>query len=187
MEEILNSSLNSGEEILWRSHPEDFEILDQTHRSAFLRKAVIGAAIALGFIAILLFTGNLVPKSWILIVIATLLCAIPAINVYNDGSKLRKSEYIATSERLIVLRDAVRSAEYSKILSGGFLKDSDGHTSLLIGREALKAKPTKWREIAVVGMGSQENAEEVARFCFYALQDIEPIKTILHEKVPSIF
>lgn len=187
MEEILHSTLNSGEEVLWRGHAEAFQTLDKTHKSDFIRKAIIGAAIVIFFSTFLILMGNFEKKILFLIGIALLLCAIPAMNVLTDASKLRKMEYIATSERLIVLRDAARSAYYSQIKTGALKEDLDGHVSLVCGPEATKAKPHKRREMCVVGAGTAESGSEVERFCFYAPTDREALEKILHEKMPAIF
>ena len=186
-EETLRANLNDGEKILWRSAPEAFETLDKTHKPDFVRKTTIGAVIAIGFILFLTLLGTMNSRTWILIVVVALLCAIPPINIFSDASKIRKSEYIATTERLLILRGEVKSAEYSTIRAGAFREDADGHTSLLCGTAALKAKPCKRREICAVAGGSLEEKEECERFCFYAVKDEEALKQILHEKMPSVF
>ena len=187
MEETLQLSLNKGEEILWRGHAEPFQTLDKTHKPDFVRKAVIGAAIVIGFSIFLLSIGKVENKVLFMIVAALLLCSIPAVNVISDASKLRKVEYVATTERLIVLRDAARSAWYSQIKTAAFKEDLDGHVSLVCGTDAVKAKAHKRREICIVGAGVSESGAECERFCFYAPADRASLEKILHERMPSLF
>ena len=187
MEEILNSALNKGEEILWRGHAEPFQTLDKTHKANFVQKVLIGAAIAISFAVFLITMGKVENKTLILIGVVLLLCAIPAINVITDASKVRKTEYVATTERLIVLRDTVRSAYYSQIKVGAFKEDLDGHVSLVCGPDAMKAKPSKRREICLVGAGASESGVECERFCFYAPADRKALEKILHERISSLF
>ena len=187
MEETLQTSLNKGEEILWRGHAEPFKTLDKTHKPDFIRKVLIGMAIVLAFAIFMLSMGSADSKTLTMIAVAALLCLIPAINMITDALKLRKMEYIATNERLIVLRDAVKSAYYAQITSGAFKEDLDGHISLVCGPDAVRAKPHKRREICVVGQGSGESSSECERFCFYAPTDRKTLEKILHEKMPSLF
>lgn len=187
MEETLQASLNSGEQILWRGHAESFETLDKTNKPNFTRKCIIGGAIGIGFAAGLIAAGGLATKNIVLSLVVLLLALIAAINVLSDASKLRKIEYVATTERLIVLRDSVRSAYYSQIRTAAFRQDEDGHYSLLCGPDALKAKTHKYREICVVGAGTQESGAEIERFCFYAPTDRANLQKVLHEKLPSLF
>ena len=126
-------------------------------------------------------------KSVILILVVLLLAMIPTINVLSDASKLKKIEYIATTERLIVLRDSVRSAYYSQIRTACLRQDEDGHTSLLCGPDAVKAKSRKFRELCVVGSNATDSSAECERFCFYAPADRKALEKILHEKMPSLF
>ena len=187
MEETLQASLNSGEEILWRGHAESFETLDKTNKPDFARKCLIGGVIGGGISAVLIASGGISTKTVLLSLVVLLLSLISAINVLSDASKLRKIEYIATTERLIVLRDSVRSAYYSQILTAAFKQDEDGHYSLLCGKDAMKAKTRKYREICVVGAGTQEAGAEIDRFCFYAPADRDGLQKVLHEKLPSLF
>ena len=187
MEETLQSSLQEGESILWRGKAEAFETLDKTHKNHFIKNTVISSIIAIVCAIFLFSTGGFETKSFVLTLIIAVLCMIPSINVLQDASKLRKMEYIATTDRLIVLRDAVRSAYYSQIHEGAFLEDEDGHISLACGKDALKAKPYKRREICVVGAGTSESGNEIERFCFYAPTDRDALTKILHEKMPAIF
>ena len=187
MEETLQTSLNEGEEILWRSGAEAFETMDRTNKPDFIRKCLIGAAIAAAVIIGLVVAGGFTGKTLFIIAIVVLLCEIPSINVLSDASKLRKIEYIATSERLIVLRDSVRSAYYSQIRTAAFKEDEDGHVSLLCGPDAVNAKSRKYRELCVVGGNNTESGTECERFCFYAPKDRAALQKILHEKMPSLF
>ena len=162
MEETLQASLNNGEKILWRSGTEAFETLDKTNKPAFIRNGLIGGFIAIVIAIAMIATGGFDRKTLLIIVIAFLLCAIPTSNTLSDASKLRKIEYIATTERLIVLRDSVRSAFYSQIQAAAFRED-------------------------VVGNSSSDSGAGCVRFCFYAPKDRAALQNILHEKMPSLF
>ena len=187
MEETLKASLSKGEEILWRGHAEPFQTLDKTHKPDFIRKAMIAAFIAIAFAIFMFSMGGVEKKALYMIAIVLFLCAIPASNVITDALKLRKMEYVATTERLIILRDAARSAYYSQIRTGAFKEDIDGHVSLVCGPDAMKAKPYKRREICVVGAGAGESGAECTKFCFYAPTDRETLEKVLHERMPSLF
>lgn len=158
MEELLQTSLQENEEILWRGKPEPFETLDKTHKRKFITDVVIGLLITILITVVYVLVGRhtgVSVKPLILLVIL-ILCGIPAFNILGDASKLRKTEYIATNQRLIVLRDTDRSMEYGAIHEAEFRKDSDGHISLVCGSDALSAKESKWREICTIGQTASE-------------------------------
>ena len=115
--ELLAANLNPGEKVLWRSTAESFQTLDQTHRQSFIRSAVIAGLITLGFTLLLYFTDMLHDSALAIILLVAVLCAIPCFNIIGDAAKLRKAEYLATTERLIVLQNAIHFAEYSGIPS----------------------------------------------------------------------
>ena len=188
MDEILKAGLLPDEKILWRGKAEPFTTLDKTHKKRFTIVACIGLLITV-LVAIAYFAavarGGVFAKPYVLLIVL-LLCGIPAFNMLGDASKLRKMEYVVTDQRLIVLRDSLRPMAYSAIREAGFGTDADGHVSLLCGKEALKAKPNKWREICVVGQNASEGNDECKRFVFYAPDDLNGLKTALKGKLPLL-
>lgn len=188
MDEILNASLLPGEQILWRGKAETFTILDKTHKKRFTVSVCIGLLITV-LVAIIYFAAmlrhGLSARPYVLLIVL-LLCGIPAFNILGDASKLRKMEYVVTDQRLLVLRDAVRPMAFSAIHEAGFSTDADGHVSLLCGKDALNAKPDKWREICVVGQGSSDGPDVCTRFAFYAPADLQGLKAALKDKLPVV-
>ena len=120
------------------------------------------------------------------LLIVLLLCGIPAFNMLGDASKLKKMEYVVTDQRLIILRDSLRPMPFKAIQEAGFGTDADGHVSLLCGKDALKAKPDKWREICVVGQSAADGSDVCSRFVFYAPADLKGLKAALKDKLPII-
>ena len=120
----------------------------------------------------------------VVILIIMILCGIPAINVLGDASKLRKMEYAVTDQRLIILRDSLRSAYFPSIREAAFRADPDGHISLLCGSDALKAKPDKWREVCLIGQSATERTDVCNRFVLYAPSDLNGLKAVLKDRLP---
>ena len=188
MEEMLKDKLMPDEEILWRGKAEPFETLDQTHRKKYVTDLILGAAVAfllIGLYVLAVLKGGAAFMLFLPIVVLVL-CGIPAINILRDASKIRKMEYFATNDRLIVLSDHVRSMDYSSIKEAEFRADSDGHVSLLCGKEALEAKQDKWRECTVVGQGSMVDEGECVRFVLYAPEKLDELKAVLKDRVPAL-
>lgn len=186
MEEMLRAGLHEGEQILWRGKPEQFETLDKTHKKGFMIKAGIGLLITV-LLSVAYFVAaaksGATPK-FVVVLIVLVLCGIPAFNVLGDASKLKKMEYVATNERLIVMRDSLKAMDYSAIQEAEYRTDADGHVSLICGDEALKARQDKWREICVVGQSATEAMDHCTRFVFYAPTDLKALKTVLKDRIP---
>lgn len=180
LNEMLKAALEKDEQILWQGKAEPFETLDNTHRKSFTIKATVGGLIALFVSVLYVLASKGIGIKPFVFVLVFLLCGIPASNVLGDASKLRKITYYATDRRLIILRDSVRDMRYSSIHEACFKTDSDGHVSLLCGEEAIKMKPEKWRETAIVGQGATEGPECI-RFVFYAPTDPEALKAVLNK------
>ncbi|MBR4475044.1 MAG: hypothetical protein IKS55_15590 [Oscillospiraceae bacterium] len=180
MEDSLQVSLEPGEQILWQGGTEAFETLDNTHKKSFAVKAIIGSLVAILISAVYVFAViNTAPINYFVFLVVFILCGIPAFNFLGDAHKLRKTVYLATDRRLIVLRDSVHDMKYACIHEAAFRMDRDGHVSLLCGDEAMKLKPEKWREAAVVGQRVTEGPD-CHRFVFYAPSDPEALKDILN-------
>ena len=188
MDEMLKAGLLPDEKILWRGKAEPFTPLDKTHKKRFIICAGIGllitALVAAAYFAAVA-RGGLQAKPYVLLIVL-LLCGIPAFNMLGDASKLKKMEYVVTDQRLIVLRDSLRPMPFKTIQEAGFRTDDDGHVSLLCGKDALKAKPDKWREICVVGQSAADGSDVCSRFVFYAPADLKGLKAALKDRLPII-
>lgn len=184
MEDILQVSLEVGEQILWQGKAEPFETLDKTHRKSFAVKAIVGGLIAIIISIVYIFAViNTAPIKFFVFLVVFILCGIPAFNVLSDASKLRKTAYLATDRRLISVRDSVHDMKYDCIHEAAFRMDRDGHVSLLCGDEAMKLKPEKWREAAVVGQRVTEGPD-CHRFVLYAPTEPDVLKEILNTHLP---
>ena len=186
MDEILKAGLHPDEKLLWRGKPEPFETLDKTQKKKFVVSAVIGLLITITVgtlyaFAVLRSGADVKP---VLILIVLILCGIPSFNTLGDASKLKKMEYVVTDQRLIILRDSLRGMPYSAIHEAAFREDPDGHVSLLCGKDALKAKPDKWREICIIGQNASEGTDVCNRFVFYAPSDLNGLKAAVKDSLP---
>ncbi|MGM9587200.1 MAG: hypothetical protein ACI3VA_06920 [Candidatus Limivicinus sp.] len=187
MEELLKESLREDEKLLWSGRPEAFETLDKTHKSPFIRSGIIAAVvtIALCVAYVILAKAKDVPlKPAVLVIVAA--CGIFIIlRGLLDASKIRKRAcYAITDKRLIILTDSAKSVEYSAIIAAKLDRDEDGHTSLLCGEDAIKARPWKRRAAVLSGAITNENTGMCERFVMYALPDADKIKEILKPYLP---
>ena len=102
-----------------------------------------------------------------------------------DASKIRKRmQYAITDKRLIILTDSDKSVEYSAISAAKLDRDEDGHTSLLCGEDAIKAKPWKRRAATLSGAITDDNTGMCERFVMYALPDADKVKETLKPFLP---
>ena len=188
LEKILESTLETDEKLLWKSGAEPFDTLDVTYKSNFVIKTVIAAIVAVGLTVLyLVMIGGFNEYFKPLIVLIFFgFAAIAPLNVIADAKRLRKAIYAATDRRLILVRDSVRSMEYYAIKEAAFRADEAGHVSLLCGKDALAAKPHKWREMAVVGQGAMDGGDLCKCFVFYAPEKAGELKAILKEKIPGL-
>lgn len=187
MEELLKESLREDEKLLWSGRPEAFETLDKTHKSPFIRSGIIAAVvtIALCVAYVILAKAKDVPlKPAVLVIVAA--CGIFIIvRGLLDASKIRKrTSYVITDKRLLILTDSARSVEYSAINVAKLDRDEDGHTSLLCGEGAIKMKPWKRRVAVLSGAITDDDTGMCERFVLYALPDADKIKEILKPYLP---
>ena len=187
MEELLKESLREDEKLLWSGRPEAFETLDKTHKSPFIRRGIITAVvtIALCVAYVILVRAKEAPvKPAVLVIVAA--CGIFIIlRGLLDASKIRKrTSYAITDKRLLILTDSAKSVEYSAISAAKLDRDEDGHTSLLCGEDAIKARPWKRRAAVLSGAITNENTGMCERFVLYALPDADKIKEILKPYLP---
>lgn len=179
MDEELKRHLEEGESVLWNGAPEKFETLDKTYKPAFIRKACICAAVAVVLSAAYLFavkgTGNFKIGVEAIIVAA---CLLAALSGFTDAKKIRAQEYCITDSKLLWKSENIHSIPFSSIKDYSFVQDDDGHTSLLIGEETVKAKKSKWRVLAASPAIIDENTGICERAVFYAIPDAAKFKKI---------
>ena len=190
MEELLKDSLEKDENLLWSGRPETFETLDTTNKRNFIIKTVVSVVVAAVLMALYIVYAL---KSGVgikaFVVVLLVVCAVfGPLNTFTDASKLRKKVlYAVTDKRLLVVRDSIKDVDYVCIIESSFKKDADGHTTLLCGGRAIKAKPTKWRAMTLIGKNSAEDDTGVCdSFAFYALPDDNTLMETIREHLPVI-
>ena len=184
MEEKIKSELRPGEEILWSGKAEAFKLADETHKRSLVLKALTPLIAALATWAGLYFgTKQSSSSHLVLILIVLLLFVIPFGNAISDASKLHNMYYFATTSRLISYQDHFISVNYSAVKEAKMAEDADGHISLVCGKEAMRAKPTKWREICVVGPASSDDPNHCLRFVMYAVYDPDALRAAVKDKL----
>ncbi|MBQ9249265.1 MAG: hypothetical protein IJ179_02735 [Oscillospiraceae bacterium] len=187
MEEWLNGVLAPEEKVLWTGKPEAFETLDAAHKKPFVTRTVLAATIAALLIGVYIVALRQGAIQWGVILVVLALACIGPVNMLTDADKMRKIRYAATDRRLIVFVDSANSVDYDKITEAAFRCDRAGHVSLLCGKGALRAKEHKWRGYTwVVPEYSDEQKTRCDRFALYAVDDVEGLRAVLREKIPSV-
>ena len=173
METLLQSKLKPEETLLWTGTPEAFETLDQTHKSAYIKKCiavlVAAAAVILWYIHYAASKGHAV--SAVVIVLVLLIAVYGVTSDLLDANKLKtKTMYALTDMRLIaVLGGSVEGVEYRNIDQYGFAEDEDGHVSLLCGEMALEESNRLRRTATVRGVCNHADTGRCRSFAMYAL------------------
>ena len=184
MDEELKHHLDEGEKVLWNGAPEKFETMDKTYKPAIVRKAIICAVIAAALTAAYLLavkgTGNFKIGVEAIVIAA---CILAAVSNFTDARKIRKQEYCITDSRLLWKSENVHSIPFNAIKDYSFGKDDDGHTSLLIGEETIKAKKSKWRVLAASPAIVSEDSGICERAVFYAIPNAEQFRKIFEQKL----
>ena len=184
METMLQNHLKEGETLLWSAKPEAFETLDATHKTPIVRKiAIIVLSIAVlsaWYISAAVANGVKVQP------IAILICASPFLySIWNDFSDAKKLKnqilYALTDQRLLTLNGKQLSAlEYGKVPCYDLVTDAAGHTSLICGEDAMKAKEKTRREAAVCGVRMNIDTDLCESYAMYGITaDADKVKTIL--------
>ena len=194
MNEKLKEHLNEDEKVLWSGKAEPVDTLDPVYKPSFILKASIALVIIVVIVIALVMaskkSGTEIQFGMILIVSA--LAVIAPIQVLADASRVRKLNYLVTNQRLLVQRDeSIRGVSFDRIDCAAFRTDKAGKTSFLCGKDALKAKEAKYREIAVLSASVSDYGEEgkaVEKFGFYALdqQSVKKLRSIMAEYCPAV-
>lgn len=184
MDEELKKQLEEGESVLWNGAPEKFETMDKTYKPVIVRKGIICAAIAVVITAAYLLavkgTGNFKLGVEAIVLAA---CVLAAVSGFSDARKIRKQEYCITDKRLLWKSENVHSIPFSAIKDYRFEKDDDGHTTLLIGEETIKAKKSKWRVSAASPLIINEDSGICERAVFYAIPNAAQFKKIFEQEL----
>lgn len=182
MEEILKPILEEDEKLLWSGRPESFETLDKTHKSNFIKRCVITAAVtavllALYFIAIGR-TGAEVKAG--LVVIVLLMAAYSVVSPLLHASQLRKKvQYAVTDKRLVIIKDEPKAMPYSQIGIAAIKTDADGHSSLLCGPSAVKSADIRWRGDTAAGIRTDTDSGLCDALVMYAVPEPEKLRAVL--------
>lgn len=180
MKERLKDYLSHGEEILWNSRPETFEIMDKTHKKAYTLRGVISVLVTLVLIVayILLAIANSAGIKAGVIVVLVIAGAYLVVSPFLDSKKLGKSvDYVLTNEKLIIVTPSdARSVKLDAIPVAKLSTDEDGHTSLLCGEDALELSASKRRGATLTGALLNQDTMICERFVMYAIADVAGLK-----------
>lgn len=192
MEDKLKSKLKDDETLLWCAKPESFEILDKTHKSNFVKKAilitVVFAAIVAVYIYMAIDTSSTIQIPVILIGLAA--AAYGMFGEFLDGRKLQnKTMYALTDQRIIAMMGmSFEAVDYERMQGGEyeFVTDEDGHTSMLFGERAREAKPFGRRSATVCGAQNNSETGECQGFALYGITDhVKEIDAILSKHIAA--
>lgn len=187
MEETLKNGLRDGETILWRSKTEAIETLDKTNKKPFWLTLLISAAVfvLLVVLYVLNVSGPQKPVVYIILLVA---CGFAPVRRLADAREARKLHYIVTDRRLLSISGELRGVELKRVKTAALRTDEDGHLSLLAGADAVKARPSRWRALALTGQPSAavDDNEPVDRFVFYAVEDRKGLEKVLRQVLPGV-
>jgi len=180
-----NIKLEQGETILWNGKPEEFTVLDATHKKYFIIKLVLSIIIftvmITGHVLLSLKYGFALqlPIIIMLAVLAAILTFL-STSLFIKAKKVKKTvSYIITNKRLIVKQAAEKSVLLSAIKEVRFYTDEAGHTSLLCGNKGIKIKGNKIRTSTLANVNGHHDCES---FAMYALpiEAIAIVRPLLH-------
>ena len=183
MEELIRNELGNEEKLLWTGKSVSTKMLDNTNRMGYLMRILIPLIIMAGMMyASAVKTGGIKVSAFLMLLFLGILIPLSAV---LDGYGVRNLEYAATDRRLIRKNGTqLISVNYDEITECRFSKDKDGQTSLLCGKKAVNARPSKWRGQALF-TGDLEKDEEnhVKGYTFYAINDPDGLKQAMKGKV----
>ncbi len=184
MDDSLKEALKAEEKVLWQGSPEPFVTLDKTNKMPFIVKAVITVAVCLGMIIPYCVygaeAGNM--KIGLPLVIAGIGILV-IISNFLDARKLRKEQILLTDSRILWKSDSVREVPYSSIKEYLFSMDEDGHTTLLIGVDAVKKKSRKWRTMASSTVFMNTDTGVCEQAVIYAIPQPDEFKKIFEAQL----
>ena len=184
MDENLQHKLDDGEKLLLTSKPESFKAKDKTHAKSFTTGLIIALVIAAGLtVGYFALVGAQMVKPVLIIIIWV--CALYAAFAEMLGCpKVRKTVYCLTDKRVLLDTEGeFHEFAYSQVEDFEFKNDDDGHTSLLVGKTALKKAPSKWRQLPIEPVLTEDATNAVAKAGLYAIEDPEKFRRIFAEQV----
>ena len=182
MNTVIERALEAGETLLWSGVPEDFETLDKTNGKRIRRSSIIKIVCTLLVIlaTILLENKQGKPVSFILIVVILAVGAYMVAAPWLNAKKLRQEvAYAITDRRLILAVNTAGSIRYDMVKEAAFRTDADGHTTLLIGKEALGKSAQNWRNFTPVTPYVNAETNTCECMVFYAVPDAAKVKQLL--------
>lgn len=180
MKERLKDYLDHGEEILWHGRTEPFKAMDQTHKTYYIRRGIIAAVVLILlntlYISTALKTGAGIKPAVAIVIIAAGLYGI--FSPFLDVRKLRKTEYVLTTEKLLLVSPSdVRSVKLSAIPTARLDSDADGHWSLLCGPDCDALAPCKRRVATLTGAILDQDSMMCDRFVMYGIDDVQGLRS----------
>ena len=184
----LEDFLKVGETVLWKGDPEKFDMIDGTHRAVLLKKLLISMAISILLACLYVWytihTGRQVSTGFAGAIAACGL--ISPMTVFTDAISISRMHYAATDQRLIIYEDSVRQMDYYRIKDAIFVTDKEGHTSLLCGKNGVKAGAAKARSLTVYGdVNESESTDDCKNFAMYAVDDPDGLRKALRKQLPG--
>ena len=182
MEEKLRPIMDEGEKILWSGRPENFETLDKTHKSRFIRSSIITVVVTVALIVAYLMTiarTGAEMKVGLLVIMIALAIYVVASTFINANKLRKKMEYAVTDKRLVLIRDEPKGISYDQIPIAALKTDEDGHGSLLCGAHAVNEAPAKWRASALAGIRTNVDTMVCEDLIMYAIPEPEKLREIL--------
>jgi len=184
MNENLKHALEPEEELLWAGTPEPFTAKDKTHQKGFITRMLISLAVGLfctvGY-CLVAKAGTLKPGVF---VVLWVICIYAIFTERISCGRVKKLEYGLTSKRVIVLNDGnVNGFEYGSVDSYRFEKDLDGHTCLLVGKDAEKLSMYRWRMLPVEPFNKDADTGKVEKAGLYAISTPDTFRKIFSDRV----
>ena len=169
MTDSMKLELKENETLLWSGKPDAFTVFDKVHKKHYLITIIICSIIDVALIALYTSyalshgTGIKIP----VLLIINACCLVPALDFISVVKKIRTFVYCFTDQRIIQFSENAKAKDiaYSDITVSSIAKDSEGISSLLIGKKPLKASPRKRRALSV----APATPDEIPDIVLYAL------------------
>jgi len=185
----IQKALLPDEELLWSARPEDFTFMDKTNaryiRTGLILKLVGTLAVVALYWSSIVRSGN--PVNGLIVAIMLAVLVFMVVAPWSTARKLRrKTWYAVTTKRLMISFGDVIGVPYESIREIAFRTDDDGHTSLLVGHEAGRLKPCKWRNATPVNPYYDGETRMCESMVFYALPESDKVRELLKPHFPQL-